>query len=51
MNIKIPLIYQKMHERGYTSTENYLWLNEMEWIPMDKILGYQRDEGESGMHY
>ncbi len=47
MNIKIPLIYQKMHERGYTSTENYLWLNEMEWIPMDKILGYQRDEGES----
>lgn len=46
---KIPLIYQKMHERGYTSIDNYLWLNEMEWMPMDKILGYQHDEGESAL--
>lgn len=44
---KIPLIYQKMHEKGYTSIENHLWLNEMEWMPIDKILGYQHDEDES----
>lgn len=29
-NCKIPLIYQKMEERGYTTPENYLWLNEMD---------------------
>ena len=44
---KIPSIYQKMHKKGYTSIDNYLWLNEMRWIPVDKILGYQHDEGES----
>ena len=44
---KIPSIYQKMQENGYTSIENYLWLNEMRWMPIDKILGYQHDEGES----
>lgn len=46
-NHKIPLIYQKMDERGYTTPENYLWLNEMEWMSIDKISQYEYDEGES----
>lgn len=46
-NYKIPLVYQKMHERGYLDPENYLWLNEMEWIPINKIDKYEYDEGES----
>lgn len=46
-NSRIPLIYQKMHEKGYTSKDNYLWLNEMRWIPIDKILEYKPDEGEN----
>lgn len=44
---KIPLIYQKMDEQGYTTQENYLWLNEMEWISINKIREYEYDEGES----
>ncbi len=44
---KIPSIYQKMQENGYTSRENYLWLNEMRWMPIDEIFGYQHDEGEN----
>lgn len=46
-NYKIPLIYQKMNERGYVSLENYLWLNEMEWLSIDAIREYEYDEGES----
>ena len=44
---EIPSIYQKMQEKGYTNIKNYLWLNEMRWMPIDKILEYQHDEGES----
>ena len=38
-NYKIPLVYQKMDERGYTNAQSdlYLWLNEMEWMSIDKI--------------
>lgn len=36
-----------MQENGYTSRENYLWLNEMRWMPIDEIFGYQHDEGEN----
>ena len=43
-NYKIPLVYQKMDERGYTNAQSdlYLWLNEMEWMSIDK-----NDEGET----
>ena len=44
---KIPLVYQKMDERGYTTQENYLWLNEMEWTSINKIREYEYDESES----
>lgn len=45
----IPLIYQKMDERGYINprNENYVWLNEMEWMPIDEIRTYEYDEGEN----
>lgn len=46
-NYKIPIIYQKMEERGYTTQENYLWLNEMEWMSINQISQYEYDEGES----
>lgn len=48
-NCKIPLIYRKMDERGYTNAQNnlYLWLNEMEWIPIDEIEKYEYEEGET----
>ena len=46
-NYKIPLIYQKMNERGYTTRKNYVWLNEMEWMSIDEINKYEYDEGES----
>ena len=48
-NYKIPLVYQKLDEKGYTNARNdlYLWLNEMEWMPINKIEEYEYDEGES----
>ena len=48
-NYNIPLVYQKMNERGYTNAQNnsYLWLNEMEWMPINKIEEYEYDEGET----
>lgn len=46
-NYKIPLIYQKMEKQGYTTQENYLWLNEMEWMSIDRISQYEYDEGEN----
>ena len=48
-NCKIPLVYQKMNERGYTNAKSdlYLWLNEMEWMPIDKIEKYEYEEGET----
>lgn len=48
-NFVFPLIFQKMSEKGYTNpkSDSYLWLNEMEWLPTDKIKEYEYDEGES----
>ena len=42
-NYEIPLVYQKMNERGYTNAQSdlYLWLNEMEWMPIEKIVEYE----------
>lgn len=47
--IQIPLVYRKMDERGYTDaqSDSYAWLYEMEWSPIDKILEYEHEEGES----
>ena len=48
-NYIIPSIYKKMNERGFTNPKNdsYLWLNEMEWMPIDKIKEYEYDESET----
>lgn len=48
-NFNIPLVYQRMSEKGYTNPRSdfYLWLNEMEWLPLDKIEEYEYDERES----
>ena len=46
-NYTIPSVYQKMNERGFFNLETYLWLNEMEWMPIDKIKEYEYDEGET----
>ncbi len=47
-NFNIPVLYQKMNERGYTNAQSdfYLWLNEMEWLPIDKIEAYEHYKGE-----
>lgn len=48
-NYIIPPLYKKMNEKGFTNPNNeaYLWLNEMEWMPIDKIREYEYDNGES----
>lgn len=46
-NFKVPVAFQEMNRRGFTTAKNYLWLNEMEWIPIDDIYGYDYEEGES----
>lgn len=45
----IPSVYQKMNEKGFITPNNdsYLWLNEMEWMPIDMINEYEYDESES----
>ena len=45
--IDFPLVYQKKQKRGYINAENYLWLNEMEWMTLDEIYNYHYDEGEN----
>lgn len=46
-NYIIPSVYQKMNERGFFNLETYLWLNDMEWMSIDKIKEYEYDDGES----
>ncbi|WP_304819047.1 hypothetical protein [uncultured Clostridium sp.] len=46
-NYKIPLIYQKMSEMGFFELETFLWLNDMEWMSIDKIREYEYDDKES----
>ena len=48
-NYTISMVYRKMNERGYTNADSalYLWLNEMEWMPIDRIKEYEHDEGET----
>lgn len=48
-NYRIPSIYQEMNEKGFLNhnNESYLWLNEMEWMSIDKIKEYEYEHGES----
>ena len=46
-NYIIPSVYQKMDECGFFNLETYLWLDDMEWMSIDKIREYEYDEGES----
>lgn len=44
---KIPSIYLEMDRRGFISPETFLWLNEMEWIPLNEIYNYEYEDDES----
>ncbi len=44
---KIPLIYQKMDQRGFFELKTFLWLNDMEWMSIDQIKQYEYDNGEN----
>ncbi|MCR5609158.1 MAG: hypothetical protein K6G26_08860 [Lachnospiraceae bacterium] len=46
-SFRMPLIYKKMSKKGLLDQNTLLWLDEMEWIPIDKILDYDYEEGES----
>lgn len=48
-NFIIPSIYKKMSSLGFTNSTNYLWLNDMEWISIDKIKEYEYNDGESNL--
>ena len=43
----IPKIYKKMDERGFFNfkADSYLWLNEMEWFPIKKIINFNYETG------
>lgn len=43
---KIPTIYLNMNNLGLLERYNYLWIDDMEWIPIDQISNYQYEEGE-----
>ena len=54
-NFRIPDDYKSMHSRGFFSLEKpahaydlldskYVWVNEMEWLSLDEILNYEKDE-------
>lgn len=44
---KIPLIYQKKDQRGFFELKTFLWLNDMEWMSIDRIKEYEYDNGEN----
>lgn len=46
-NYIIPSVYKKMDEKGFFNSETYLWLNDMEWMSIDKIKEYEYEDGES----
>ncbi|MDE7251741.1 MAG: hypothetical protein K2O32_02185 [Acetatifactor sp.] len=45
-NIKTPEVYKSMSWLGYLTQPNYLWIYEMRWRPIDKILQYEYYEDE-----
>ena len=42
-----PSLYLKMQEKGFFDKETYLWLADMEWMPIEKIKDYEYEDGES----
>ena len=53
---KIPEIYREMEKRGffdlseydgYRNYGKYLWMNDMEWMPVEDIINYEYEAGES----
>lgn len=42
----IPMTYQLMEQNGYTHAHGnaYLWLNEMEWIPIESIIENEEEK-------
>ena len=44
---RIPEIYTEMSRKGFFNKDTYLWLNDMEWIPIEKIGDYEYEDGES----
>lgn len=43
----IPVIYKKMSAAGLLNSDTILWLDDMEWIPIERIQEYEYEEGES----
>ena len=44
---KIPLISQQITQRGFYELKILLWLNDMEWMSIDRIKEYEYDNGEN----
>ena len=44
---RIPEIYTEMSRKGFFNKDTFLWLNDMEWIPIEKIGDYEYEDGES----
>lgn len=44
---KIPTVYKTMDKRGFFDSKSYLWLNDMEWLSIDKIDKYEYEKGEN----
>lgn len=46
-NYKFPVIYEKMNEKGLLDmNRSYVWLNEMEWMPINEVKEYEYEEEE-----
>lgn len=46
-DFRIPEIYSRMSQKGFFSKQTFLWLHEMEWIPIERIEDYEYEDGES----
>lgn len=47
LEYKVPSLYKIMDKRGFFNSKSYLWLNDMEWLSIDKIEKYEHEKGES----
>ena len=45
----IPELYRRMKELGYidSSSEQFVWMDDMEWMDYDEVINYEYEEGES----
>ena len=46
-DFEIPLIYKKMGKSGLFNPETFLWMDDMKWIPLERISEYDYQDGES----